>query len=537
MNIGNGKKLVYWGTGKICSMCLKHYPDIKPEFFIDSYQESDSFHNISVKNPDEIINWDELFVVITISAYEEVEKILKSKSLKKNKDYAKYKDYFSQPKETLKEKLSFFQEYIKRNTEYENAYLILAPVFLARGSNAMLHFFREYGKKKFPHKCILFSYLEMVKAEDAKDEMGYPVFDIPDICQWDGRNDMGKNIDVNQLSHSGLLLAEEREWIRELEERKICEDKKLSCNISSEIYWYFKEIFSILKPSRVINWGSWGRLGYILADLAKRNKIPYGLMEYGWIPGTFLFDRTGYAGESVYAVEPEKFLGLEVKSTYMHVQQIKKFIMDTKLDTRSFIRDEDDEKSLCKLNRQKKTVFVVGMDDYDIGINSGSVYWGQYVSSSVSSTAEAVSAVWDVCRRNGWNCIFKPHPRSPIKLYNNSSDSMIEIKLMEIDRLVKLSDVVVSIISKVDYKVLIYGKPLVQLGHTMLSGKGCSYEVHDINILEAQLKAALENGMTQEQNVNFERHIAQLLDNYLWDDMSEREIRYGLSLDTDFFDK
>ena len=43
--------------------------------------------------------------------------------------------------------------------------------------------------------------------------------------------------------------------------------------------------------------------------------------------------------------------------------------------------------------------------------------------------------------------------------------------------------------------------------------------------------------MTKKQNENFEQYMVQLLENYLWDDLSDREMRYGLSVETDFFGK
>lgn len=178
------------------------------------------------------------------------------------------------------------------------------------------------------------------------------------------------------------------------------------------------------------------------------------------------------------------------------------------------------------------------MGDSSMGINPESDYWKQYVSSFFSSTQEAVSFVAEICRRNEWNFVFKPHPSPANKdglAQDKLGDTIIQVKYTEIDRLIELSDVVISIASAVNYKVLIYGKPLVQLGHTTLSQKGCCYEIQSIDEIEAQLRNALENGMTEVQNENFEFHMEQLLENYLWDDLSNRALRYGLSLETDFF--
>ena len=87
-----------------------------------------------------------------------------------------------------------------------------------------------------------------------------------------------------------------------------------------------------------------------------------------------------------------------------------------------------------------------------------------------------------------------------------------------------------------DYKALIYGKPLVQLGITGLLGKDCTYSVTEKNGLEEQLVLALKNGMTGRQTENFDRLLQILLQRYLWDDMSERSLRYGLTIEHDFLE-
>ena len=52
--------------------------------------------------------------------------------------------------------------------------------------------------------------------------------------------------------------------------------------------------------------------------------------------------------------------------------------------------------------------------------------------------------------------------------------------------------------------------------------------------LENTVLEALEIGMTKEQVRKYDQFLAKLLKRYLWDDMSEKEITYGLTLDTDF---
>lgn len=532
-------KLVYWGAGNIGKLCLKLHPEIRPEFFIDSNWEMGDCEGIPVKKPNEVQYWDEIFVVITTTdaAFDSIAKTLNRKNLIQNQDYVGYQVFFKTGEETTDESIGFFQDYIENNEGYKNAILIFATIFASRLSS-LVSFFRAYGIKRLPQKCMLFSDASIIGREYASKVIGYPVFKVPKLCTWSGSLNGTINLDESKLSHADLLLKDEKKWIYELEERKVCEDKRLSYKVTSEVYWYYKKLFSIFHPSKIIIMDGWKRQSYILAELAKKNHIPYVFMEYGWIPGTLQFDGGGISGQSEYAVNPNKILSLEVKDR-KEVKEIKKYIIANRTDTVKFRENSEDETNLRRMDKRKQTVFFVGMGDYSMGINPQSEYWKQYVSSIFSSTKEAVLFVAEICKKNDWNFVFKPHPNpaNQDELDEESLNSnIIQVKYTEIDRLIQLADVVVSIASAVDYKVLIYEKPLVQLGHTTLYKKGCSYEVSNKDMIEDQIKNALDKGMTKEQNENFELHMGRLLENYLWDDLSDRELRYGLPLDIDFFD-
>lgn len=537
--MNNRGELVYWGAGIIGRTCLEQHPDIKPQYFIDSNWEKASINNIPVKKPDEIEDWNKIFIVITTTAIDEIEALLNSKKLKKNENYIGYKDFFSVNRESLNENLVTVTSFLEKNKIYKRATLIIAPVFVSRESNNMIRFFRQYGIKRYPQKSILFSDLGVLNEVEAQHMIGYPVFKLPEICIWRGILRGCDNIDKGSLVHADFLSENEKEWVMELEKRKTYANKELSYKITMEIYWYFKEILSILNPSKIIIWGGWDRESYILADLAQQLKIPYGFMEHGWIPGTIQFDRRGISGQSEYAVEPDRILGRSIRNKDMDIRAIKNYIAVNKMDTGKFRKIEEDETNLQCIDKRKKTVFFVGMGEHGMGINPQSDYWKKYVSSIFLSTKEAVLFVAEICKRNDWNFVFKPHP-NPANQDELDKESLngniIQVKYTEIDRLIQLADVVVSIASAVDYKVLMYEKPLVQVGHTTLYKKGCSYEVSSKEMIEDRIRAAMDNGMTKEQNENFELHMARLLENYLWDDLSERELRYGLSLDIDFFD-
>ncbi len=115
-------------------------------------------------------------------------------------------------------------------------------------------FFQCYGMERLPQKCILFSSLSVVNEIHAEEVMGYPVFNVPDICKWEGHLDVDIDFNKNPLIHNKLLSKQEKEWIWKLEERKLQDDKSFSFKVTSEIYWYYKQVISILEPSKIIIW-------------------------------------------------------------------------------------------------------------------------------------------------------------------------------------------------------------------------------------------------------------------------------------------
>lgn len=65
------------------------------------------------------------------------------------------------------------------------------------------------------------------------------------------------------------------------------------------------------------------------------------------------------------------------------------------------------------------------------------------------------------------------------------------------------------------------------LGYNQLRGKGCVYEAFQLDQIDYVINSAIKNGFTQEQQEAFRTHIAQMCKYYLYDDQSNKEIKYG----------
>ena len=534
--ICNKKKIVYWGTGLICNSCLKYRKDIVPDFFIDSNPKGD-INGKKVCKPSEIDNWDSLFVVITSTYISEISNVLKSYGLKENIDFASYKIFFDIDSSCITS-INKIKKYFSENSDYKNPILILGWFFTARQPDRMQNFFCNYSKDK---KVVYLTYLDFIDEKHASELLNGKVFNLADVIRWDGTE---KNYPCCTDSLEGFsydLNLAEKGFVKSIENRKVCSNNiKQPLDIIQGLYSYIKQIFNVMQPLKVIIWGEWSRTSYIFAELAKKNNIPYGFMEWGWIPGTIQFDKGGIAGQSEYAVTPALFNNRKNQYTNLGlIESIKKYVLSNQLDTGIFKVIPEDEKQLGKFDPAKKTVFLVGMGDVEMGMNPNDNYWKEYVSEVVSSTADSYSLIREICKKNDLNFIYKPHPHARSKSEDEkyrSDESTIYITDMSIDRLINMADVVVSIASAVDYKVLMYDKPLVSLGKTGFNDKDCVYEVHSRNETEKILVSALEKDMTLEQKDNYNQYLQFLLENYLWDDLTHPDFKYGLTFDKDFFD-
>lgn len=521
------KKIVYWGVGTICNYCLEQYPEIHPHFLIDTYVKKTNFGDKLIKRPEDIKDWAQYYIIITIKSDQikmGIQNYLGEKGLRYGEDFCGYNEFFMCAQPSIETSINLVTKYMTEHLDAKNSTMFVIPVVDIRHNKNFIKFLSSYMEKRGHNKNIVFSNLKVVSSELASKRLNCKVFYTPNINKFENV----KRIRVN-------FSEETYNWLKKLEFRKLADGSRNNINESLKILYYYKTIIELIKPSKIIIWGNWGKESYILGYLAECCGIPHGYMEYGWIPGTYQVDPRGIAGQSEYAVNPHLFDNIEIKSVY-DIEQVKQYIREHKLDSGIFDETKEDREMLLKIRPEKKSVFFVGLGERGLQINPKSDYWKKYVSNVVESTEEVLTLLVKLSRKNNWNLIFKPHPGDPVPKPKCGLEDVIIVREMEIDWLICLADVVVSIASAVDYKVLIYGKPLVQLGITGLLGKGCTYTVSKKEMLEEQIILALKNGMTKEQTQNYNRLLQILLQKYLWDDMSERGVRYGLSVERDFLE-
>ena len=93
--------------------------------------------------------------------------------------------------------------------------------------------------------------------------------------------------------------------------------------------------------------------------------------------------------------------------------------------------------------------------------------------------------------------------------------------------LLEKSDLTVTLMSQVGYEALLHGRSVLMLGRCQLTGKGCAWERGGEESLHSAVSRALDGGYTEDMKQAFRAHVAHVLRDYAYDDLSAREMRYG----------
>ena len=174
-------------------------------------------------------------------------------------------------------------------------------------------------------------------------------------------------------------------------------------------------------------------------------------------------------------------------------------------------------------------VLYAGQNDYECGMQPYVESSKRYHSPIFRTSDEAAKYLAEICEKKGWNFVYKPHP---IMCRDSSIDTempsnVILVKQADINEIVELSDVVVTILSTTAYTSLIRKKPTVMLGYTQMKNQGCTYQAFTKEEIEKELQEAVQNGMSEAMSKKFVEHIARMNKYYLFDDMCDKVLRYG----------
>ncbi|EKG1724337.1 hypothetical protein PON48_001644, partial [Campylobacter coli] len=342
-----------------------------------------------------------------------------------------------------------------------------------------------------------------------------------------------RNVDLNLTESEKYILAQNPR-LKEISLRMKLQYKDMGKNYPDKMAIFLFQYFDILlektSPKKVFIWNKFNATHEILYLVCLRRNIQCVFMEFGVIPGTFNFDLQGQMGESWIANHTSDFNDLTINSNDLeNAKKVLEYIYKEKL-----CRNLQPENNLidnikCKIKKDRPTIVYFGQNDFEAGMIPYNQHVVKYHSPWSIDSNDACRVLSEICIKNDWNFIYKPHPN--LEWLEEKKSEIIDARGVDIHELIDLADVVVTILSQSSYEALMRNKPVVMLGYTHLKHKNCTYEAFAKDDVEQILDKAIKDGFTEEMRKNFHSHIARLLKYYLYDDYVARKFKYGKKIE------
>lgn len=512
--VGQKRKIAVWGAGKRGRLLA--YSNMKIDFFIDNdvSKRGSLFCEKKVVHPTDIVDWTEVYIVIPLAPHlvKQVCEQLKSYGLTENEDFEVWKEFLVCSKERV------VQDFKEKMESIDS------------------HFCMEAEGKKVLYWGSM-EHLDKIYTRDFLKKLS--------------ENENYKVISLIERGISLPVVLHEKLYIEDIEkgaaEKINIPERELLVQIAQQMeadtkiedydaffvktyygYQYLLKLFDIMRPQLIICNDSVNPIHRLIRNVARIKCIPIIFMHQGVLPGTISFDVDGEVGESLPALYASGFKALNVTDKDKETaKKVLHFLKESKLNRKEQPKSDLNE-IYSRLDPEKKTVFYCGQNDARSYMVPYTKETKRYYSPIFESTFDGLCYIAELCEKNGWNLLFKPHP-----MYIREAEiaqfprNVIYVEKADINDIIDLSDVVVTILSSTNYIAMIREKPVVMLGYNWTRENGCTYEAYGREEVEMVVRQAIEEGYTQKQKEAFLFHVSRCLKYYVYDDMKPRELRYG----------
>ncbi|RCH54705.1 hypothetical protein DJ568_09435 [Mucilaginibacter hurinus] len=274
-------------------------------------------------------------------------------------------------------------------------------------------------------------------------------------------------------------------------------------------------VFTIINPLCFICWNPYCCRFGVAYDAAKILGIKTAGIDWGFLPDTFILDSKGVlATSAIFNTDPladynagsrdvftKKGTGIyqQLKATSLSIYQQAevKIPADFKLKDKEMVK-----------------VLVLGIGEIDAG-----AYPADHPERKglLPFHESAYEQAVDIARMNtNYRVIFKPHPSHNQFKQDKRVNSNLAIVNGNPDELIDWADVVFCSGSKMEFSVILKGKPLLTYGAGLLYGKQCSYEIKSPASVQTQITKAMHGLYDDRNQKNFVTFLGYLDCEYLY---------------------
>ncbi len=530
------KKKALWGSG-VWAETFLNSESITIDVIIDNNREriAEILNGLEIIPPSEIEDWNDYYIYVPFAYYKPVCNQLQQLGLIEGRDFTEWKPVLDEIGFNKSFLIDDYEKTVKEFDEHISSISRRRPILILWGQQTALdklynHDFLDNIIDNNKFKVILFSAkykASMGYEDDIEFKNRFTVLKMPMILLHvsyvkDDESDalIEKEINNNELMYNTALQLKNQQTRSNIN----------GCHIKAYYMEKFiNHVIETLKPQIMMSQGSVLPLYEMIGHLGKQNGVKMVYVHPGVIPGTMSLDVDGEIGASLPALYPDKFSKLPVDSEELRqANRIINYIEATGANRKVLVKNDALQEIRAKISPNKKTILFAGQHDVCSYMIPHTQEAKDYYSPIFEKSIDAAVCLANLCERNGINFIYKPHPdyirEDEIKKLPSSAIYVEKINLHE---LIDYSDLVVTILSTTSYNALFRETPVLMIGYNWLKGSGCTYEAFEEKLIEDQMLFALKNGYTKEQKENFVRHIAVCLKYYVYDDMKQRDIRYG----------
>lgn len=525
------RMILLWGTGNMARKVISDHPDLKIDAFVDNNTQAESpLIGKKVLSPNELSNLENPFFIVSTVHYKDIFAQLDEMGYDADTDYI---DYLS-----IAKNIYFYDTDVERNLSLlcdkkyaGKTFLFFYLCAYDAVEKGLSNIFSKMNDR-LNNDLIFFQ-----ERPDCCDKENKPLLDIetwilPEILHrgcYIKKNDI---IPENGKLYKGSEF-EEPDYIKIwMKCNKIAQNfatnlsmkfPDMSATYSSYLVYsawhFFEKLFSMQKPQRVILWNEFYAIHGIIREVCQGLNIDVCYIEFGNLPGTIQFDGRGQMGESLLASVDEKIERFNVSTEEIEEAKILcKYLKLSKANRKKQPSENAWKQIESFVDIRKPIILFMGQNDYESGIQPYTNNSKTFHSPIFKSSDEAALYLQDICTRNNWNFVYKPHPIIERSLNQNANEftNVCMLRKADINDSCDIADVVVTILSTAAYVALVREKPVLMLGYTQLKSKGCTYEAFSKNLIEKKIKQAIAYGYDTKQRDNFYKHVAQLNKYYLY---------------------
>lgn len=284
-------------------------------------------------------------------------------------------------------------------------------------------------------------------------------------------------------------------------------------------YRYWRSIFTSTAPGFVFVWGSTSPLSKLHLGLCRELGIPCIVLERGHFFGTVSLDLIGQFAHGSVGLKPHSLLQ---EKRELHAEGWQRIVeWERSSGSVPYARNNRDFDTLeygARLRQLGSQVFLfIGAND----LGSGCAYTPEESSECHSllfhGSKEAAVATRQALRRvdPGAVMLIKPHPSDRADYSDLCDETTLLADNLNINELIALSDVCISMSTTAFAKCILEGKPVVSLALSDLSAKGIMYECGTPTDITVMLRAASERDGFESRLENGRKYLQYAFDEHL----------------------